>query len=373
MNGPKHKKRRSRDKPDPSAYPQPVIRERDREILRLVYEHRFLDRVMLWHLLHRKTANAERAYRLGRNGKMRPTTHGFGEKALAKRLTQLIHARYLDRRFLHDEPVGRGYGSHRSIYCLGPKSVPLLSKMTGATPRELRRIIERNKVQPPFLRHALGIARFRVILELACERSEERVRLLFWEQGQVLKDRVVGENLFGEDDEFPVHPDAFFGLEVKGKGRTHFFLEYDRGTEPIMSARDRTTIYRKVFGLRYYRASDQFKQRYAYKTLPDGQIVGLDILPEKHSRRVNVNDTQRIGGFQVLFVTPGKVEADGKVSGRIANILAELPKFGSFYSRTALFWFTHPEAFTLEQPETLFQKIWITPNPKDPLQSLIED
>ena len=47
--------------------------------------------------------------------------------------------------------------------------------------------------------------------------SEGKVHLLFWEQGQVLRDWVEGENEHGEYERFTVYPDAFFGLEVQGK------------------------------------------------------------------------------------------------------------------------------------------------------------
>ena len=367
MTKPTPRKRLSRYVPDKGAFPDLVLRDRDYTILRLVYDHRFLSSELLWHLLQTDSQFRAVSYSIGSDGRQHPTSYGFGRQALSKRLKQLFNARYLERHYITDQPMGRGHGSPRAIYGLGPACPKILQEKLDIPPRITRRIIESNKVKSPFLRHALEVATFRAILELACQRNEDKVKLLFWEQGDSIRDFVIGVNEKGEDERFPVHGDAFFGLEVIGGGKTHFFLEVDRGTETIVSSKQRPDIRRKLIGYRLYRKSKKFPKRYAYRQLPNGQIVGIDVCTDR-----TIEGRQMITGFQVLFVTPGVVRDDKNLSGRIASIFAELPALGKFFVTNSLFWFTPPESFSIAEPERIFSKCWITPNPQNELMSLVE-
>lgn len=367
MSKPAQTKRLSRYVPNKEAFPDLVLRDRDFTILRLVYVHRFLSSELLWHLMKSEDQTAGVSYVVGSDGKNRPTEYGFGPQALSKRLKQLFNAQYLERHYITDQPMGRGYGSPRAIYGLGPKSPKILEEKTGIRSQAIRRIIESNRVKSPFLRHALGVATFRAILGLACQQSRGRINLLFWEQGDLIRDFVIGANKKGEDERFPVHADAFFGLEVVDRGNAHYFLEIDRGTEPIVSSKQRTDIRRKLVGYRLYRKSQKFLKRYAYRQLPNGQIVGLDVCADDGTEHRNM-----ITGFQVLFVTPGAIGPDKRLSGRLSGIFAELPSLGKFFTTNSLFWFTPPESFNVEEPEKIFSRCWITPNPENDLQSLVE-
>jgi hypothetical protein len=366
------KKQLSRYYPKKGAFPKFVIRDRDREIMRLIYEHRFLNTNLIWHLL--KTDNPENQdYKIGKDGKKRPTKYGFGEKALYKRLQQLFHGRYLERHLITDEPVGRGYGSPKAIYGLGLKSAPIIAEITGITSQEIRNIVLSNKIKSPFLRHAIEIATFRVTLELACQATDCRVRILFWEQGQRLQDSVFGKNEKNKEERFSVFPDAFFGIEVEDKGKAHYFLEVDRGTMPIIASKNRSDIRKKIFGYYYYRKLRKSASRYAYRTIPDGEVVGLAFLADDDSRDKKYNPgLEPIQGFRVLFLVPGRVEQDARPSGRMANILSAFPSFGRAFSNTSLFWFSNADAFDLEQPHSVFFRAWLTPGSGKQLQSLIE-
>lgn len=367
MNKPTQKNRLSRYVPHKGAFPDLILRDRDYTILRLVYDHRFLSSELLWHLLQTDDQFRAVSHSTGSDGKKRPTSYGFGRQALSKRLKQLFNARYLERHYITDQPMGRGHGSPRAIYGLGPACPKILQEKFDIPPRITRRIIESNKVKSPFLRHALEVATFRAILELACQRNKDKVKLLFWEQGDLIRDFIIGVNEKGEEERFPVHADAFFGLEVIGKGNTHFFLEIDRGTEPIFSSKQRTDIRRKLLGYRLYRKSKKFSKRYAYRQLPNGQIVGVDVCKDTVTE-----DRQMITGFQVLFVTPGAVSKSKTLSGRVASIFAILPVLGKFFVTNSLFWFTPPDSFSIDKPERMFSKCWITPNPENNLMSLVE-
>lgn len=366
MTKPTQNKRLSRFVPDKGAFSELTLKDRDYEILSLIHAHRFLSLELIWRLLGAGDDAADAEFAIGADGKKRPTRYAFGEQALSKRLKQLFHARYLERHYITDQPMGRGHGVPRAIYGLGPKCPIVLERRTGIPAGTFRRIVESNSVRSPFLRHALELAHFHVALELACRQSADRVRLLFWEQGDVLRDFVVVANEHGEEERIPVRPDAFFGIEVEGKGRAHFFLEIDRGTEPILSSKDRTSIRQKLLGYRTYRSSPKFQSRYAYRTLPNGEVVGIDQCVDMPSEGRHM-----VTGFQVLFVVPGRIEPTGSAAGRIANILSEMPSLGKFFATTSLFWFTSPVCFSLHTPSSLFDSIWLTPKPTLPLQSLI--
>jgi hypothetical protein len=99
MKDPTQKKRLSRYYPKKGAFPRFVIRDRDREIIKLVYNHRFLNTPLIASLL-KITTPEKQEYKTGLDGKKRPTRYGFGEKALYKRLQQLFHEKYLPTDFL---------------------------------------------------------------------------------------------------------------------------------------------------------------------------------------------------------------------------------------------------------------------------------
>lgn len=354
----------------------PIFRlsEVDYRIIQLVYEHRFLDTEILSYLLKSGDADNAPEYIVGKDGKKRPARYGFGMKALYKHLLRLSELKYLNRQPLIDIPIGGSHGSPRTAYGLGIKSAPIISEHTGTPIQQIKAIIDANRVKSLFLRHAIDIARFRATLELACKDSAGRVRLIFWEQGIGLRDYSVGENESGDTERFPVNPDAYFGIHVRGKGNASYFLEMDRGTMPVISKKDRPDIRKKVFGFMYYRKSDQFRNKYFYGFLPNGRPSGLFInRNEGEAASTADNDLlQPIKGFSVLFVIPGILQKNKFMSGRIANVLSAFPIFGKDIASTSLFWLTTPDAYEIENPESIFGNIWITPNPKKPMKSLIE-
>jgi len=372
MKDPTRKKQLSRYYPKKGAFPKFVIRDRDREIMKLIYEHRFLNTSLISNLL--KTSVPEnQEYKIGKDGKKRPTRYGFGEKALYKRLQQLFHGRYLERHLITDEPVGRGYGSPKAIYGLGLKSAPIIAEIVGITAQEVRNIVFSNKVKSPFLRHAIEIATFRVTLELASQATNGKVKLLFWEQGQWLQDYVVGKNEKNKEERFSVYPDAFFGLQVSGKGKAHYFLEVDRGTMPIIASKNRSDIRKKIFGYYYYRRFGKCSKRFVYRYLPDGTDPELCIIPQSEKRNeYSGGNLEPIKGFRVLFLVPGAIDDEGIPTGRMKNIINAFPSFGRQFTSTSLYWFSNANMFQADSPKTVFEPIWLTPKPKEGLQSLIE-
>jgi hypothetical protein len=346
----------------------------DYRILQLVYEHRFLDTELLWYLLKSGDTDGQPEYVCGKDGKKRPAQYGFGMKALYKHLLRLSEAKYLTRHQLTDLPIGGSHGAPRAVYALGIKSASIVAERTGTAIQHIKNIVEANRVKSPFLRHALEIARFRATLELACQDSGGRLKLIFWEQGLGLRDHAVGNNESGGTERFPVNPDAFFGLHVRDKGKASYFLEMDRGTMPVISKKERPDIRKKVFGYMYYRKSGKYQKKYYYCFLPNGQPSGLYINQTGgENTTIEQNEfLQPIKGFSALFVVPGILYKNKNVSGRIENVLSAFPFFGKSFASTSLFWLTTPETYDIKNPESILGKIWITPNPEKSMQSMIE-
>ncbi|MDX9859205.1 MAG: replication-relaxation family protein [candidate division Zixibacteria bacterium] len=347
-----------------------TLHDRDLQILHLIYQHRFLDMELMSAFVTEERETESQAP--GADGKHRPRRYGFGEKALYKRLRQLAKAKYLEPHQALARPMGRGFGGARIAYGLGRASAEAVAAQEGVTVAQVGEIVEANRVKAPFIQHALAVARFRVILELACQASGGKVRILFWEQGNVLQDWIWGEDWEGEERKFSVYPDAFFGIEVEGKGRAHYFLELDRGTMPIVAKGDRSDIRKKVYGFMFYRRVWKGTPRYLYRTLPDGTVAGVAAADGATLGESSPLPMQPIKSFRVLFVAPGATAGTLSERGRIANILCAFPSFGKAIATSTLFWFASLDTFELKRPETLFQHVWVTPNPDHERKSIIE-
>jgi hypothetical protein len=371
MTKPTRKHRLSRFVPDEKAFPSLTIRERDTEIIQIINEYRYLDFELLWQLLASKYGTPPNEYRIAGDGKNRPRQYGFTEQALRKRLMQLFNARYLNRQSIADEPIGRGYGSPRAIYSIGPKSADFISKLTGESIDRIRSVIKSDKKKPFFLRHALEISRFRATLELACRQSDGEIRLLIWKQGRQLMDKVTGRDADNVESAFSVFPDAFFTLSIAGQGKANFFLEIDRGTMSIVTSSINSDNRKKIYGYWYYWKSKRFADRYYYRKLSDGQIVDLGIAI-KSGGEIENDSRESIKGFTVLFVTPGTLDNYGFVQGRIANIMMELSNLPKTIPASPLFWFSTPDKYSLDEPQSIFEEIWKSSNPKKGMRSLVD-
>jgi hypothetical protein len=321
-----------------------ILRERDYSILRLIYEFRFLSCELIWYLIKPGDQSVPVSHSVGQDGKKRPSKYGFGKQALSKRMKQLFDAGYVQRHYVTDQPIGRGHGMPRAIYGLGKMSPKILCELDGIPAKETRTIIESNKVKSPFLRHALEVAKFRVLLKLACDKSSGTINLLLWEQGNNLKDVVYGYDSRGARERFSVHADALFGIRVGNDKPKHFFLEMDRGTEPIVSYSNRSNIRRKLRGYQSYFKSKKITQRFDCD----------------------------VNGFQVLIVTPGTIDKDKGLSGRIANIYSEIESNSHLYPFRSLFLLTTNQKLILAHPEAVLSPIWVSMKSSASLLCLIE-
>lgn len=225
------RKRRRRDRRDPNP-PRLVLTDRDRAIIRAVHEYRALRQDQVQALF-------------------------FGSRSAAqRRLALLYHHGYLARQFLL---VQTGYMSSPSVYLLDRRGEELLRAEEGLD--DVHWKSSHNQVSSDFLEHALAINDFRIAVTLASWQSG--YALLEWRSETDLKqdyDRVTLPTVRGGSRSVAVVPDSYFALETP-HGKTHFFLELDRGTMTTKRFKTKIDAY-----LAYYR-SGGYERRYGARSL----------------------------------------------------------------------------------------------------------
>jgi hypothetical protein len=235
-NSLRRSKRRSRFVRTPEESPM-IVQERDMEILKALYDYRFLTTSQVTGLFFSSRSKALR------------------------RLRQLYDNGFVARIF---RPVV--VGSAEIIYCLDTQGVNALARRLGVDRGEInwsRRSFSRLKSL--FLDHALTVNQFRVAIQVAASDSPDAA-LLFWkydnelqtknERGILISDRVA-------DPEDPtrrirVTPDAFLGLST-ARGKAYFFLEADLGTE------DNYQFKKKMQGYLKYYTDGHYRQKYGHR------------------------------------------------------------------------------------------------------------
>jgi len=339
--------------------------KRDCDLIKAVFEHRFLSTELLQALLTEPP----------REGR----TYGFGSSAVKARCEKLREHGYLTRQFIADWPAGRGYTAPRpAVYSLGTRSADVLPDIYGIDRHEVRDILKGNARGSHFLRHALSIGRFRATLEKACRESGGRVELL-WRQGRILKDTVEVQDGRGDPERLSVWPDAFFALKSGGK-TAHFFLEVDQTTEEL------ERIQEKARALWHYYHGENFARKYYYE--PDA-LGGKRLLvrrTEKVDSRLAVKPSKRQNGavepisrFQVLFVVRPSLQdyellasGESPLRGRQRNMVAAVRMLEELPEATKHFWFASELDFDLMRPASIFEDIWQSLPPDTTLHSLLE-
>lgn len=211
------------------------LTERDVWLFLFLVDTRFLTREHIERLFFTNTSGPT------------PTTKAKANRRLAK----LVKNSFLERIY---RPVT--IGKAQAVYCLGKNAFPVLKKVLGTERTDLVYKKRASKVEFLFLDHTLGIAEFRVQLELAL-RANSEMKLLFWQrEGQELNDRIPDPT--GRQKYLPVTPDAFFGLKTPA-GKSYFFLEVDMGTESLKR------FTQKIIAYKQYWKSGAYTERYGYR------------------------------------------------------------------------------------------------------------
>lgn len=208
-----------------------TITERDREIIRLVHEHRFLRSNHIASLLAQSP------------------------QSVLRRLQLLYHHAFLERPRCQLDYYHSGGGSRHIIYGLGSRGAALLREEYGGSLPSPRSGEQNRGVGRIFLEHAVMVSEVMVALELAC-RQRGTVRLL---QGDQLHRRTGSDERksfrwgvnIRPQIRLGVVPDRAFALYSEDhdadQNPTYFFLEADRGTMPVRRKNlVQTSFFRKL-------------------------------------------------------------------------------------------------------------------------------
>jgi DNA-binding Lrp family transcriptional regulator len=207
------------------------ITERDCEIIRLVYQHRFLRSSHIANLV------------------------GGSLQQLLRRLQLLYHHGFLERPRAQLEYYHKG-GTRQIAYGLGKKGASLLGEELDPVYRQLDWSEKNRSVGRIYLEHALFVSDVMVAIELAC-RQTGRIRLVAAgdlpiqgdarREHQSFRWRVSVSSVM----KLGIIPDRVFALKnpdwSSNDARGYFFLEADRGTMPVTRGNLSQTSMRRKF------------------------------------------------------------------------------------------------------------------------------
>lgn len=169
-----------------------------------------------------------------------------------------------------------------------------------------------------FTEHALGVTEFMVAQELTAQRYG--CSLI---QPDTLRSRTRDNRIpwtvripwQGSEHEHEVVPDRLYGINVQGKAGSHFCLEHDRGTMPVVrSGLDKSSILRKFLAYTATRVDGILYRRFGIKsfrvlTVTTGR-ARIDTMTEAY--RTHIPRKFRRPG-QYLFVEESAVNLSADV------------------------------------------------------------
>jgi DNA-binding Lrp family transcriptional regulator len=202
------------------------LAERDRGIIELIHQHRFLRSPQIVALI------------------------GESSQQLLRRLKLLFHHGYLERPRAQIDYYHQS-GSRHIIYGLGNKGGKLLKQELGVAFRDVSWGEKNRAIGRIFLEHALLVSDVMVTIELACR--EHGIRLITEKElVQAGKRQPFRWKVSIKSGvKLGIIPDRVFALEfpdASGSRQTsYFFLEADRGTMPVKRRNlSQTSFYRKL-------------------------------------------------------------------------------------------------------------------------------
>ena len=290
------------------------LTERDRQIIRLVHQHRFLRSHQIIALL------------------------GGSPQQVSRRLKLLYHHGYLERPRAQLQYYERG-GSKSITYGLGNKGGALLKQELGIAVHPDSWGEKNHVIGRVYLEHALFVADVMVAIELAC-RKRDGIRLLYEDQlalhseRQPFQWRVKTQNGI----KLGIIPDRVFALEYPDQNaqtqRVYFFLEADRGTMPVVrSGLTQTSFYRKLIA---YEATWTQKIHQRHLGIHRFRVLTVTTIAARVKSLVDACSQLKRGHGLFLFADPTILSGDmlsavwrrGK-SSESAGIL-DLPKMASY-------------------------------------------
>jgi len=213
------------------------VQSRDIDILKLIYQYRFLN-----------------------SDHIRALMNGHNKKAITQRLTKLFRAGYLDRPL---EQVRLYYkydqqGSSPIIYALGQRGAQILSERGYQLINSLDWSRKNKEIRERNLLHDLGVASFGVIIKLALEQTAN-TNLLYWHQDRQDREQIKDKVIINSKAQ-TIIPDAVFRIQYP-EGRPLFFLEYYRE----ILTNNKRYLEEKLLRYFYYWKQGRYKEKYGAK------------------------------------------------------------------------------------------------------------
>ena len=250
-------KRLPRFKRIPPAAPIQLT-DRDRDIIRLIHQHRFLRSHQIAALL------------------------GGSEQQIVRRLQLLFHHGYLERPRVQIQYYERG-GSQPLAYGLGNKGGALLRFELGIVVNSNAWSEKNHAVGRVYFEHALLVSDVMVSLELACKKHG--VRLLHEDELNlpVKKQPFRWWVKIASGTRLGVIPDRVFALEYSDANNqmqlAYFFLEADRGTMPVVrKGLAQTSFFRKLLA---YEATWIYKVHQRHLGIPHFRVLTVTTIPAR--------------------------------------------------------------------------------------------
>jgi hypothetical protein len=233
------------------------------------------------------------------------------DQGILRRLQVLFHDGYLDRprpRYVN------GGGSAKMIYAITNKGAQTLQKAGLIERRAKTDLNAQNKdVGDLFIAHRLLVSHIRTVLTAACNARPD-LELVSWREGKEIMDTI--EVALPETyATVPIAADGFFTIR-DAQGRTHYFVEADRGSMPIKR------FTRKLQGYAAYAKA------------------------QKHTEKFGIKK------FRVLTVTSSHSRCRNLVNAASAV-------FQDLRDLHNKFLFATEAELPLQKPEKIFDKIWL--------------
>ena len=244
-----------------AASPPPLrLTDRDKRIIRAVHDFRVLRQDQIQTLF-------------------------FGSRQTAQfRLAKLYHNGYLERRLL---PVVGGAASSPTLYILDERGAAVLRSEFGIDVRPPKKD---KRLGVKYLEHTTDINTVRVAVTVAAR--DHGYTLQVWHDDQTLSAdcvRVEIPTAKGRSRRVSLIPDSYFVLAVP-RGRTHFFVELDRGSMEVRRFK------KKILAYLYYYQSGGYEKRYHTKSL---RVLTVTTTPTRLGRLKEA--TEAAGGHEPFY------------------------------------------------------------------------
>jgi hypothetical protein len=251
------------------------LTDRDRELLKIIFDYRFLTADMLQDLAptvdltERQQAALERLIEARKANASGPPQRT--KREILRRLQMLYHHGYVQRKKLSDrDPI---------VYSLGNLGADELTIIHGYDRKEIDWTTKNRESTERYMQHGLLVSRFRHAVELGL-RNVPDATLEYWVPSGAFKAKVTYEDTVSTREgprtqlvEKVIKPDGHFLVKV-GEKRIDYFLEADRSTMSNARFLEKLKAY-YAFWARYAKAAGIAQMRVLTVTISEARKDNL--------------------------------------------------------------------------------------------------